>query len=595
MKLVSRKTSLRIRRVFRRRKRQVEDISSVADKHIDKHIFRRLIRLAGVRRFVVGWSLLVGILMVTVVLQTRAMESHYKDLSPVAGGTFTEGILGSFTDANPIYATNAVDSSVAKLVFAGLLKNDANGQLVNDLADKWQVDESSQTYTVHLRPNLKWHDGKPLTADDVVFTYELMQNPDARSHLQASWRGIKVSKVDNRTVTFKLPNKLSAFPYSLTTGLLPKHILKDVPPEQLRSHKFNTQSPVGAGPFKFDRVQVTGDAVQREERVGLSGFDDFYAGKPKINRFIIKTFKDEDAMSLAYSKKQIDAMANLPTVSDEFNDDSTTQELSAKMLGEVAVFFKTSQPPLNDMTVRNALVSASNRAQVVDNIPYPLAIVDEPLLKSHVGYNKTFAQVANGDTAKANGLLDGAGWVKDPATGIRSKEGKSLSFKLVSQTNSEYASVTQTLQKQWKAVGVDVQVSLQSEQELQSTIAQHSYDALLYAVSLGSDPDVFAYWHGSQADIRSETRLNFSEYKSSVANEGLEGGRTRYDPGVRAVKYKTFLESWQKDAPALVLYQPRYLFVVRSPFSGFNTSVVTSATDRYANVTEWTVKEDYRY
>lgn len=594
MPLIKRSTSLRMRRHFRRQKRQVEGISSVADQKLDKHLFRRLMKLVDVRRFVIGWMCLVFLLLTVVILQTKEMSAHYKKPTPVAGGSYTEGIVGSFTTANPIYATSAVDASVSRLIFAGLLKYDGNSNLKPDLAEKWTVDENRELYTVTLKPNLKWHDGKPLTAKDVVFTYSLIQNPDARSYLQSSWRGIEVKAVDDRTVTFKLPSKLTAFPHSLTTGILPQHVLAKVPADQMRSNSFNTVRPVGAGPFQIDRVQVTGNDASKEENIGLLPFRDYQGGEPKVNRFVIKTYKDEDQMVDSYKQKQIDAMASLSTISDEFRDDITTRELSPTTLGETTVFLKTTQAPLNDVVVRNALVSAINKQKILENIPYPLAVANQPLLSSHVGYNKAYAQATN-NLAQANAQLDGAGWIKDPKTGLRSKAGAPLKFRLVSLANSEYASVTQSLQKQWRELGVDVEVALQNEQELQASASQHAYDALLYSVAIGPDPDVFAYWHSSQADVRSETRLNFSEYQSTVVNEALEGGRTRADATIRATKYKAFLEQWQKDAPALVLYQPRYLYVVRAPFYGFDVNSMVSSADRYANVENWMIKEKNRY
>lgn len=583
-----------MRRIFRRHKRQVEDISIAADEHLDKHVIRRLMRLVQVRRFLVGWLCLVAVLVVGVVLQTRALGSHYQKPTPTAGGTFTEGIVGTFTNANPLYATGSADASVSRLVFAGLYKYDDQSKLVPDLAEKMSFDESQNLYTVKLKPNLKWQDGYPLTAKDVAFTYAMIQNPDARSYLQSSWRGIKVVAVDDLTVTFTLPSKLSAFPYSLTNGLIPQHVLAKVSPDQLRSSNFNTAKPVGAGPFKLDKVEVDGDSNKREERIGLIAFDGYHSGSPKLSRFVVKTFRSEEPMVESYSKKQIDAMASLSTLPDQFSSDVTTREYSPVVMGEVMVFFKTTQTPLNDVAVRNALTLATNKQNLLSQLPYALAVADGPLLKSHVGYSKQYAQKTN-DVAQANALLDAAGWVRDPKTNIRMKDGRQLTFRLVSQTNSEYASVTQSLQKQWEAIGVNVQVSLQGEQELQTTVALHSYDALLYAISLGPDPDVFAYWHSSQADVRSETRLNFSEYQSTAANGSLEAGRTRTDPVIRATKYQPFLQAWQKDAPAIALYQPRFLYVVRTPFYGFNVQSVVSATDRYSNVENWMIREQNRY
>ncbi|MDB5186042.1 MAG: hypothetical protein JWL85_565, partial [Candidatus Saccharibacteria bacterium] len=166
-----------------------------------------------------------------------------------------------------------------------------------------------------------------------------------------------------------------------------------------------------------------------------------------------------------------------------------------------------------------------------------------------------------------------------------------LKFRLYSQSMSEYAYVSQRLQSQWRAIGVDADVSLQPDDDLQTTIASHNYDALLYGISLGVDPDVFPYWHSSQADIRSSNRLNFSEYKSAAADKSLEAGRTRED-ALRAVKYKPFLEAWRNDAPAITLYQPRYLYVTRGTVHGFEPRTINAATDRFSNVQNWMIRED---
>lgn len=589
MPIINRTTRLRLRRVFRRQKRQVEDIGAVADEHLDRHLFRRLIKLVEVRRFVLAWLSLFILLSIGVVLQVRALDAHYKTPHSAKGGSYTEGVLGTFTNASPLYASGAADSSVSRLVFAGLLKYDNNSQLVPDLAESWKVDKNATTYTVKLKPGLTWHDGQPLTAHDVAFTFKLIQNPDTRSYLESSWRDIKITEVNDLTVSFTLANKFTPFPHSLTTGIVPKHVLGSVSPDQMRSSNFNTIKPVGAGPFRLDEVQVEGESKDREERVGLTPFDGYHGGEPNIERFVIKTFKDEDSMIAEYEQKQIDAMVGLATLPDQLSLDISTLEYTPQLLGQVMVFFKTSEPPLNSQKIRSALVLAVDKRQVMSKVPYPLAQIDQPLLQSHIGYSKSAAQRTN-NLKQAGIILDKLGWKKNPETGLRTKNGKTLKFNLVSRTNTEYSAVIQGLQEQWKELGVDVQVVLQGEQELQSTVAQHSYDALLYAVSIGPDPDVFAYWHSSQADVRSATRLNFSEYESEIASQSLEAGRTRSDDKTRAVKYSAFVRQWQKDVPALALYQPRFLYVVRAPLHGFDVKSVVIASDRYSTVDDWAVK-----
>jgi len=133
---------------------------------------------------------------------------------------------------------------------------------------------------------------------------------------------------------------------------------------------------------------------------------------------------------------------------------------------------------------------------------------------------------------------------------------------------------------------------MQSDTELQTTLSLHSYDALLYGIELGPDPDVFAYWHSSQADARAQQRLNFSEYKSPASDAALEAGRTRSDPTIRAIKYRPFLEAWRNDAPAISLYQPRFLYVTHGQLFGFEPTVMNSGLDRYANVENWMIREE---
>lgn len=589
--MIDRPTRLRLRRVVRRRKKQVEDISASADEQLDRHLIRRLARLMAVRRFVLGWLCLLVLLVVAVAMQTSALRKHFQVRVAAPGGTYSEGILGSFTNANPLYATGSVDSSVSRLIFASLLKYDDNHKLIGDLAEKWSLDASEKVYTVTLKPGLTWQDGQPLTAKDVVFTFRTIQNPDAKSYLQASWQGIEISAKGDRTIIFKLPSQLSAFPHSLTTGIIPQHIVGSLPVSQLRSSNFNTIGTVGAGPFRFEAIDVSGDnASNRQEQIALAPFDKYHGGAPKLGRFVIRTFRSEQQLVESYSSKQINAMVGLSTLPDQFSADATTQQFGISVMAQVMVFFKTSQGVLADPKVRQALVLATDKREAFNQIPYSLALTNGPFLRSHLAYDGKLAQATN-DQDKANKLLDEAGWIRDAQSGIRTKDKAPLKFRLYAQTKSEYTAIVGALQKQWRSVGADVQVVLQSEQDLQATISTHGYDALIDAISLGPDPDVYAYWHSTQADIRSATRLNFSEYKSPIADKALEAGRTRSDPAVRGVKYRPFLEAWRSDAPALALYQPRFLYVARAPFHNFAVRSVVVSTDRYANVERWMIRE----
>ncbi len=588
--MINRTTKLRWRRRFKQRRTQVENLGVQTEDTIERHFFKRLSRLSSVRRFIITWIALVVFMIGGVLYQSTLLSSYYKTDIPVGGGTFTEGILGTFTNANPLYATGPVDSAVAQLLFSGLLKYDASNKLVGDLAAGWSTDETETIYTVKLRPGLVWQDGKPLTAKDVAYTYKTIQNPDTKSPLLSSWQGITVTAVDDLTVTFALPSILSSFQYSLTNGIVPEHVLAGIPAAQLRATQFNTSNPIGSGPFKWNVVEISDEGKDVQGRIGLVANDKYYQGKPDLQRYVIRYFTDENQLLKGFEDNELNALSGIDSVPDTIQRDTSIKQYSVPITAQVMVFFRTSQEVLADVKVRQALVQAADQSGLLAGMGYPVVGSQSPFLPIHVGYNKDIVQLAY-NREKAAALLTEAGWLpgKD---GIREKAGKQLTFNLYSQSTSEYAYVTQKLQNDWKQIGVKVEVLLQADSDLQTTVAFHNYDALLYGISLGPDPDVYAYWGSTQADERAANRVNFSEYKSTTADRALEAGRTRSESELRSVKYRPFLEAWKNDAPALALYQPRYLYITRDTVYGFDPQTFNSATDRYSNVANWKIRTE---
>lgn len=588
--MINRTTRLLWRRKYKHSRRHVEDMGEQAEEQIERHFFRRLSRLYLVRRFVLSWMALLMLLSGIVVVQSRALSFYYQDFKPVQGGIYTEGIIGTFTNANPVYAVGGVDKAVAQLLFGSLLKFDEKNMLIGDLAQSWTVDDTGKQYKVILRNDIYWHDGKAVTAEDVLFTYRLIQTPDAKSPLFTSWQGVKIESPDRRTVIFTLPNVLTSFPYSLTNGLVPKHLLSDVPASQLRSARFNTAEPVGSGPFKWENVEVRGRTPEdREERVALIPNETYHAGAPKIQKFIMRTFRNDQRLLKSFERQEINSMVGLSSLPDYLENNEAIKIHSIPVTGSVMAFFRNSHEQLKDVKVRQALVRAVDTAALVNGLGYPAIAVNSPFLSSHLGYDPKLVQLET-DIQEANRLLDEAGWIRG-SDGMRSKDNVNLSFTVQTQNTSEFTYVTQFLQKAWQAVGADVKIEQPRENDFQNVVTLHNYDVLVHGISLGADPDVFAYWHSSQGGVLSANRLNFSEYSSDTADQGLEGGRTRNDPELRAVKYRAFLEAWRNDAPALALYQPRLLYVVRGGLHNFDSQMVNSASDRLSNVHNWMIRQ----
>jgi peptide/nickel transport system substrate-binding protein len=581
--MLHRARRLRLRRYMRMRQHQVVGIG----EQTDKHFFRRFERLLRVRRFVAAWLTLMLLLCGISVAQFSALGGHYQTLKPAAGGMYTEGVIGTFTNANPIYASSLVDRTVSNLVFSSLMTFDNNNQLVGDLAEGWTSDARGQVYTVTLKPNAAWHDGQRVTSNDVVFTYQVIQNPDAQSPLNQSWQNVKVEAVDKQTVKFTLSNPLASFPYALTNGIIPKHILGKTPVAELRTSAFNTTQPIGSGPFVWQDVKVLGSvADSREELVMLESNKSYYRGKPKLDNFAVHAFRDEEHMLASYDDRELQAMVGLSQ--EPFNTKEDVQPISFPQTAAMMAFFKTTQPTFADKAVRQALAKAIDTRLVRQQLGYTAQAVNEPLLKNQLGYDKALQQFEY-DIAGAKSLLQGAGYAAGQNS-ILQKAGQPLAFTITAEETAENARVAKILQQQWQKIGARVEVTLLAANELQVSLATHDYDILLRAISIGADPDVFAYWHSSQADITSSGRLNFSEYKSGAADEALGLARTRTDGALRAAKYKPFLNVWRDDAPAVGLYQPRFLYVTRQSVYGLEGHTVNTASDRLNNVHEWMIR-----
>lgn len=579
---------LRSRRLWRREQLQLEEISQNTGLQLEKNFLGRLNKLRSVWRFTTIWILLFVLLGGCLFAQLSALKGYYQTIQPIPGGIYSEGIQGSFTTANPLYAVNEVDSSVSRLIFASLLTYDDHNQLIGDLASSWTVNSLGTVYTVSLRPHLTWQDGQPLTAADVLFTYRTIQDPDAQSPLFSSWQNVKVAEVNSLTVSFTLPNPLSSFPFSLTNGIVPMHILSSIDVDDLRSANFNTVDPVGAGPFKWGSVGVGSDPSNPEEQINLLPFQNYWAGAPKLSSFIVDAFSSNNALIAAYQSGQVTAIVESDSVPASIISNTSNQVYSLPLTAGVYVFFKNSNPILSDTKVRQALVDAANRTAVIRKLSYPAIAVDEPLLHNQLGYNPTYAQITNQPNLAVS-ILNTDGWQLG-ANGVRFKDGQPLAFTLTVPNDPEYLMVANTLSSQWRAIGALVNLLPEQSLEFQSDLSSHTYDAVLYGISIGVDPDVYVYWDSAQASVSSTEPLNFSEYRSVAADTALEAGRTRLSDPLRVIKYQDFLQAWQQDNPALALYQPRLLYVSHLIVYGLGTNQINTAADRFNNVQNWMIR-----
>ena len=584
-------SKVKARRVFRSRKRQVGDMTESASQHIDRHVFRRLGNFADIGRFMVAWLLLMAVLVGGVIYQTRGLAEYYLSNQPIDGGIVSEAMIGTYTNPNPLFASSTVDVSISRLVFNSLLTYDDNGELVNDLASSVKRSDDGLTYDVVLNKDVRWQDGQKLNADDVVYTYKAIQNPDTRSPYSVSWQAVKVAKVDDYSVRFLLPSPLNSFPVSLTGGILPAHILQNIPFSELRSTGFNSK-PVGSGPFQLSNVVRLDDfeSVTKRQRIELVKNNLYFKGSPKLDAFVLYALSSENELRQYLGTRQVDS-ALFNSSPDLPPDAKGYMTSSIPLLAGTYTFFNVAKAPFDKVEFRQALLLGTDVNKLTSNLGYPVQSVRSPLLSTDVGYDQTLVQQGY-DKARANQLLDSLGWLRAADNGPRHKDKTELEISLTTLDGSDFARVASSLQQMWATdLGIKVNITTKSPADMQPILLQHTYEVLLYGITMGSDPDVYAYWHSSQAVA---DRYNLSLYKSDVADRSLEAGRSRPDITLRATKYRPFLEAWRNDVPAIGLYQPPVFYVSRTKIYNFEPRKLNSTPERFYNVHNWQVLSSKR-
>jgi len=571
-------------------KRRARKIESATLKHAHRFIVRRLDNVRDVRRHALGWLVLVALLILATGFQMYWSQSKYTKTIVAAGGTYAEGVVGKLDTLNPLYATTSPERSASRLIFSSLVTYDLQSKVKSDLALTWKTSEDGKIYTVALRKDATWHDGKQVTADDVVFTVNLMKNPLARSqqYFDGTWRGIAVAKVDDHTVTFTLPSPYAPFPHALNFGVLPEHQLKSIPPSRLRESAFN-RSPIGSGPFKFRNLQVL-SADQGRLVLHMVANQDYYGGTPLLERFQVHTYQNHDELRKGFLTSEVNAATDL-TAGDV--DTIKTQESDAidanvQLHNGVYGIFRNDSPFLADVNVRQALVQAVDRPEVFKSLGGQGRLLEGPLVPEHTGAIRGLHQ-AKFDKKAAEDKLTAAGWVRT-GQDVRVKDGQKLQLTVVSRQDGDYPALLAQLSKYWRAVGVDVHTQLVPARTIEGNVLiPRAYDVLLYELELGADPDVYAYWHSSQA--RPNAR-NLANYKSGIADDALSSARARSEPQLRDAKYRAFVDEWLKDAPAIAFYQPTLHYVASENTRTISkNSSIPDAVSRYRAVEYWTVNK----
>ena len=569
--------------------RRMKKVEGATVKHARRFVFKRWDNFREARRHIALWVLAIGVLIGATGLQFWWYQDSYRTTAFASDGTYAEAVLGPVDTLNPIFAKSSAEESVGELLFSRLLTYDSTGNLNYDLADSMKISDDQKTYTISIRPDARWSDGLYVRARDVVFTVGLLQNAVTRSTL-TGWNGVKVTEVDDRTVAFTLPSVYAPFPHALRfLPILPEHVLRDIEPAQLRENNFSVK-PVGSGPFELKLLQDV-DKTNGRKIVHLARNDAYYRGAPKLSRLQLHVYKDTDSIKRALATSEVNAASDLTlsAVSSGVNTERYIIE-SHPVNSGVYALLNTASPILQDQKVRKALQVGTDTDAIRSSISDQLPALDIPIINSLLSGDVPGAPAYN--PKEAGTLLDQAGWKLEGS--IRKKDGQDLALNIVTTKNPDFEKALEKLSGQWRQLGVTITTSIVDPNDPSQNVAQdilqpRRYDVLLYQLTIGGDPDVYAYWHSSQAG----NGLNFSNYKNAVADEALSSARSRVEPDLRNAKYLAFVRQWLSDAPAIGLYQATAQYTHTGSVHTIPVdSVLISSADRYNSVRYWAVGEE---
>lgn len=570
------------------------------NRYLDRYLIHRLPRLRQVWGFMAIWFGLIALIGLGIGFQFRSLTPYYTETVAQPGGTYVEGVVGSISNLNPIYATTTPDQVAARLLFSGLMSYDADSHLQLDLAKSLDVtDENNREYTVVLKSGLRWHDDQPLDVDDVVFTVETIQNPASQSPLRSTWEGVEVEIVDSQTIRFLLPGSFSPFPILLTVPILPEHILGRIPPEQLRGYDFNHQ-PVGSGPFMFNRFVP--QPADRELRLELEANPNYHglgpsSGQPRppqLAGISLWAVPDKDRLVELFNQGRLSgafdldpAQISLPASSYRFDD--------LVSMNGVYLFFNNSHPWLSSVEFRRAIAAGINSGDLRRDLGQPSEPLFGPLLPDHIGYAADIRGQGY-DPDEGQRLLELLSWYRNSAGNWELDE-RPLSLNLTFPSGTIYEGVADSIREQMADFGINIELDpRQPDSFNQEILRNHNYsDLLLYGLELGPDPDVFVFWHSSQIDSHSVLRFNLSGYRSVDADTGLDQGRSRIDPEIRAARYRDFQQAWQADMPAVPLYRPIFRYYTLVAVNGPRSRQMINRAHLLVDIVDWTVVNDRRW
>ncbi|OGJ11489.1 hypothetical protein A2565_03000 [Candidatus Nomurabacteria bacterium RIFOXYD1_FULL_36_19] len=557
------------------------------------------------------FATIVVVALVAMVVMLNAINNKFLVDVPMNGGSVTEGIIGMPTLVNPVLAISDADKDLVSLVYSGLVRRQPDGTYIPDLAESYTISPDGLTYTFILRKDAKFHDGVKVTANDVVYTIDKIKDPTVKSP-RVGWNVVSVEKKDDRTIVFTLNKAYISFLDNMTLGILPEHIWKEKE-SQFNISPYNIKA-IGSGPYQIKSVAKNSDGIP--QKYVLKSFSKFTLGVPHIKTLNIVSFSNEKDLVDAISNGSIDQAGGIsPKNAIDINKDSYTIHTASTPRIFGLFYNSLNNKIFADPNIVKAFDYALNRQEVIDNVLYGYGTITSNPIPDTILKNDTVVREDSESIKKANDLLDKSGWIIG-ADGLRTKGGTTtitktkkvgkktvtenvkvnsgpvttLEFSLTTLDTPEFKQAAEIIKKQLGRVGVRVNTEKVYEMgPLNKIIQNREYEALFFGQRITHESDLFLFWHSSQ---NKDPGLNISMYSNAKVDKILEDAQKTILLDDRINKYKSFIEEFNKDIPALLIYSPKYLYATTIELNNININTLINPSDRFASIYTWYADKD---
>ena len=540
----------------------------------------------------------VALTISTLVLLESVNKSFMVSV-PMAGGTLSEGIVGSPRFVNPILAYSQTDNDLVSIIYSGLMKKSVDGTLVPELADKYEISKDGLTYTFTLKDKIFFQDGKPITASDVIFTINKVKDPIIKSPKKTNWDGVSVEKIDDKTIKFTLKQPYASFLENTTLGILPMHLWETSLNTPIEINELNT-NPIGSGPYQIKKVSKESSGLINSYT--LVTFPKFILGQPYIKNIVFNFYPNEDSLISALESGSVNQISSITPENAETLKEKGYQIRSSVLPRVFGLFFNQNQNQIfTDKKIIEAMNLGIDKDRIIKEVLLGYGVViDDPIPPNMIAYQKLAIEKntsRNDDIASAQNILAKDGWkigtdgFLEKTTIVKKKKTTTtLAFSISTGNSPELAKSAEFIKEDLTSLGIKVDVKTFEIGNLnQSVIRPRNYDVLLFGQIINNESDLFAFWHSTQ---RKDPGLNIAMYTNAKVDKILEDASTTTDETSRIKKYAQFEDEVQKDMPAIFLYSPNFIYVTSKNLKGISIDHIVSPSDRFLNVYSWYLQTD---